>query len=683
MTRYALGCDIGGTFTDFMLVDLDTGETVVDKCLTTPDDPTRAVMEGVARLAERRPGLAAGLDRVVHGTTLMINAIIERKGAATALVTTEGFRDIVEIGREKRYDVYDIWAQFPRPLAPRRWRREVAERVYSDGRVLRPLDEEGARRELRTLAADGVESIAVSLLHAYANPVHEQALEALAREVAPGLFVSLSSDVLPEIREYERTCTTLANAYVKPIAARYLATLIDELRRAGFRRRLYIMLSSGGVTSVDAAQRYPVRVVESGPAGGATAGEFLARGLGAADLLAFDMGGTTAKCCVITDGQAGKTSECEVARIHRFKKGSGIPLKIPMVDLVEIGAGGGSIAHVSSLGLLEVGPESAGAAPGPACYGGGGHAATVTDADLVLGYLNPDFFLGGEMRLDRDAAARAIGAVARPLDLDLLAAARGIHEVVTATMAASTKIHVAEKGRDMKTLTLLAFGGAGPVHAYGLARSLKFPRIVVPRAAGVMASLGFLVAPIAFDLVRTYKTTVPLASAEAIGSAFEALERDGLAILEAPAAQARYTRTLDMRYVGQGYEVSVAAPPTLDPAALRKAFNAVYQALYGRTYDDVEIEILNLRVVASLPPMPFTWRAPAPSGGAPVKGRRDAWCLDTGRMVPHTVYDRAALAAGFTAPGPAIVEERECTTIIGSQASLAVDEVGSLHVRLA
>ncbi|MBI2527388.1 MAG: hydantoinase/oxoprolinase family protein, partial [Candidatus Rokubacteria bacterium] len=346
MTRYALGCDIGGTFTDFILVDLDTGDTVVDKCLTTPDDPTRAVMEGVGRLAAQRPGLASDLDRVVHGTTLMINAIIERKGAPTALVTTEGFRDIVEIGREKRYDVYDIWAQFPRPLAPRRWRREVAERVYSDGRVLRPLDEEGARRELRALATDGVESIAVSLLHAYANPVHEQTLETLAREVAPGLFVSLSSDVLPEIREYERTCTTLANAYVKPIAARYLATLIEELQRAGFRRRLYIMLSSGGVTSVDAAQRYPVRVIESGPAGGATAGEFLARGLDAADLLAFDMGGTTAKCCVISDGQAGKTSECEVARIHRFKKGSGIPLKIPMVDLVEIGAGGGSIAHV-------------------------------------------------------------------------------------------------------------------------------------------------------------------------------------------------------------------------------------------------------------------------------------------------------------------------------------------------
>lgn len=683
MTRYALGCDIGGTFTDFVLFDLQDGEMLAAKCLTTPDDPTRAVMEGLARLASARPGLARELDRVVHGTTLMINALIERKGAATALLTTQGFRDIVEIGREKRYDVYDIWAQFPRPLAPRRWRREVEERVYSDGRVLRPLDVEGARRELKALVAEGVESVAVSLLHAYVNPTHEQTIERVAREVAPDLFVSLSSDVLPEIREYERTSTTLANAYVKPIAARYLAKLLNELRAVGFRRRLFIMLSSGGITSVEAAGRYPIRVAESGPAGGATAGEFLAGRLGINDLLAFDMGGTTAKCCVIHRGRATKTSESEVARIHRFKRGSGIPLKIPMLDLIEIGAGGGSIAHVSSLGLLEVGPESAGAQPGPACYGRGGQAPTVTDADLLLGYLNPEFFLGGEMRLDPGAARAAMETLARALGLDVLAAARGVHEVVTETMAASAKIHVAEKGQDMKALTLLAFGGAGPVHAYALARSLKLPRIVIPRAAGVVASLGFLVAPMAFDLVRTYKDMLARVNCELVTAAFEALEREGLSILEAPDPSAvRYARSLDMRYVGQGYEVSVAAPAALDPISLREAFNTVYRALYGRTYEDVDIEILNIRVVASLPPAPFNLTTPKPSSASPLKRQREAWCVDRGAMIVHRVYDRAALPEGFCASGPAIIEEVESTTIVGSRASLSVDELGSLDIRL-
>jgi len=428
---YRLGCEIGGTFTDFVLVNDETGEFQINKCLTTPADPSDAVEEGIRGLLERIPGFMPKIDEIIHGTTLVINAIIERKGAKTALITTRGFRDVLELGREIRYDAYDIFAEYPEPLVPRSLRREVSERVTADGRVIVQLDPEEVKRVLDGLCDSGIESLAVCLINSYENPTHEIQIKEIVNKKAPDLSLSTSYEVLPQIREYERTCTTATNAYVKPITAKYLAKLSARLESLGFQGKLFIMLSSGGITSVETARKYPVRIIESGPTAAVIASQHYGKMFQIKDMFCFDMGGTTAKSCLIQKGHAGLVSTFEVGRVQRFKKGSGLPIQVPVVDLMEIGAGGGSIARMSKMGLLQVGPESAGADPGPACYSRGGKDPTVTDADLVLGYLDPNYFLGGTMLLDKTASQKAIEEkVAKPLGTQVTEAAFGIHDLI-------------------------------------------------------------------------------------------------------------------------------------------------------------------------------------------------------------------------------------------------------------
>ena len=528
-----LGCDIGGTFTDFVLVNDETGEVQIHKCLTTPKDPSDAVIDGIKQMQTRTPGFVGQLEEVIHGTTLVINAIIERKGAKTGLITTKGFADTLELGREKRYDTYDIFATYPEPLVPRPLRKEVDERIASDGRILRKLDPEEVKAVLHGLLGMGIESLAVCLINSFENPVHELTIKEIIQKEAPGLSHSISYEVLPQIREFERTSTTVTNAYVKPLTGRYIGRLADRLDSIGSTGKLFIMLSSGGITSADIAKEFPVRVIESGPTAAVISAVHFGKLFGLKDIFAFDMGGTTAKSCLIQEGEPGMVSTFEVGRVHRFKKGSGLDIQVPVVDLMEIGAGGGSIARISKMGLLQVGPDSAGSDPGPICYRLGGTEPTVTDADLCLGYLDPNFFLGGEMKLDRESAQRAIEEkIARPLGVTPIEAIWGIHDLINETMASAAKTHIAEKGGNPKVTTICAFGGAGPVHAYGLARKLEAPRVLIPPIPGVGSALGFFTAPRAFDLVRSHKVGLREANFAEIEKLFQDMEKEGAGILQ-------------------------------------------------------------------------------------------------------------------------------------------------------
>ncbi len=689
---YRLGCDIGGTFTDFVLVDDKSGEFQINKCLTTPADPSDAVEAGIRGLLERVPGFMPHVDEIIHGTTLVINAIIERKGAKTALLTTQGFRDILELGREIRYDAYDIFAEYPEPLVPRPYRREVSERITADGRVLVKLDPEEVSDLVSELCDAGIESLAVCLINSYENPTHEIQIKEIVTQKAPELSLSTSCEVLPQIREYERTCTTATNAYVKPITANYLAKLSARLEALGFKGKLFIMLSSGGITSVETARKYPVRIIESGPTAAVIASQHYGKMFQIKDMFCFDMGGTTAKSCLIQKGQAGLVSTFEVGRVQRFKKGSGLPIQVPVVDLMEIGAGGGSIAHMSKMGLLQVGPESAGADPGPACYARGGQNPTVTDADLVLGYLDPNYFLGGSMLLDKALAEKAIEEkVAKPLETGVTAAAFGIHDLINETMAAAAKTHIAEKGGNPNIVTISAFGGAGPVHAYGLAKKIGAPRILVPPLAGVGSALGFFTAPVAFDLTRSHRETLEDADFEQIERLFKKLETEGATILEQAGKNQKITfeRTLMMRFVGQGAETDlhIDARPfdQWNKSQIRERFDDVYQKLYGRTYPDTPVEFVTFKVRASLPERPF--RIPALQHTATsindcIKGERRAFSLTQKEYIPFTVFDRFKLFPGAAFNGPAIIEEKESTIIVGEDAKASVDEHGFVWIDL-
>src|SRR5437879_1686316 len=585
-----LGVDIGGTFTDLVVIDEATGTARVGKVLTTPKDPAHGVEEGIRALLDDAGVRPDEVRAVVHGTTLATNALIEKKGAKTALLTTEGFRDALEIGREGRYDMYDLFIDPPPPLVPRHLRREVPERLLADGSIARAIDEVAARRVLTELAQDGVEAVAICRLHADVDPAHEARLVALAHEAIPGVFVSCSSEVVPEIREHERASTTCANVYVAPLMARYLEDLERRMAGLGVPGQLYIMQSSGGIALPPLAGRLPIRLVESGPAAGALAAAQAARARGDSRLLSFDMGGTTAKACVIDGGAPLVAREFEVARADRFKKGSGLPIRVPVIEMIEIGAGGGSIARVDRMGLLKVGPDSAGADPGPACYALGGRQPTVTDADLMLGYLDATFFLGGRMRLDRDAALRAIDEhVARPLGMDVVAAAWGIHRVVNENMAAAARIHGIERGKDLRSYPIFAFGGAGPVHCWQVATILKTPRILLPFGAGAMSAYGLLAAPMAFDFVRTGRQRLDAADWAAMNRLFAEMEDEGRALLTragVAAGKVAVARIAEMRYLGQGHEVEAAVPlGKLSAASLAKitaSFEASYRALYHR-----------------------------------------------------------------------------------------------------
>ncbi|HEY7202070.1 MAG TPA: hydantoinase/oxoprolinase family protein [Candidatus Dormibacteraeota bacterium] len=684
--RARIGVDIGGTFTDLVLL-VDGLVAGVGKALTTPADPSVAVAAGVERLlAEVDP---ARVGEVVHGTTLVANALIERKGAVTCLLTTRGARDALAIRREHRYDLYDLFLELPEPLVPRRRRWEVDERVLADGTVDRPLDEAEVRRLARRARREGVQAAAICFLHAYAHPDHERRAAAVLAEELPGVPVSASSDVVPELGEYVRASTTVANAYVRPLMDRYLATLDHRLRDAGLRAPLHLMLSTGGLATVETGRRHPVRLTESGPAGGALSAAFAGAAAGERDVLGFDMGGTTAKACLVEGGEPLLAREHEVARVYRFAPESGLPLRVPVIDLIEIGAGGGSVARVDRFGLPKVGPESAGAEPGPACYGRGGDRPTVTDADLLLGYLDPRFFLGGEMPLDVDAARSAVGRLAAALGLDLAEAAAGIHRVVDETMAGAARMHAIERGRDLRRFALVATGGAGPVHAWGVARRLGIRRLVLPPSAGVASAFGMLTAPPAFDFARSLPAELAAVEWAGVRSAVREMRREGAAQLAAAGvrgADVGVGLAADVRYRGQGEGVTVALGEGLGrrPAAqVREAFEAVYVRLYGRRPPGVEPEVLTWRVRVSGPRPAIAASGAVAAPGPARKGRRAMWSEERRGFVDAEVWDRYRLAPGDEVAGPAVVEERESSAVIGEGGRGVVDAHGNLNVEVA
>lgn len=689
---YRVGVDIGGTFTDIFLLSTAGDKVAIGKVLTTPQNPADAVVSGLRELLADQQISPETVMHLVHGTTLITNAIIERKGAKTGLITTKGFRDALEIGRERRYDIYDISLENPEPLVPRFLRREVTERLDNRGQVLIPLDSVEALDVIRSLVKDGVEAVAVCLLHSFRNPAHELMIKKLITERFPQVACSLSCEVMPEIREYERTSTTVANVYVQPLAKRYLERLNADLRALGLPRDIFIMLSNGGITSCSVASEYPIRLIESGPAAGALAAVYTGTQKQLNRVISFDMGGTTAKICLIDDGKPLLTTDFEAARVYRFKKGSGLPLKVPVIEMIEIGAGGGSIARVDALGLLKVGPDSAGAEPGPVCYGRGGEEPTVTDADLVLGYLSPDYFLGGKMQLDIGKAKSVIEEkIARPLHVDIIRAAWGVHQVVNENMANAARIHLVEKGRDPREYNMVAFGGAGPVHAYRVAERLKLKTLVCPLAAGVTSAFGMLTAPFAFDFVQSYVTTLSEIDFAILHNMYAEMERRGRALLEAAGVEGAltFTRSADMRYLHQGFEIRVPLPSgpltREDLPTLSRAFTEEYERLYKRLNTGVEIEIVNWRLIASGPRPAIALQTPTTeeqSLSCALKGERAVYLPESNGFAPCRVYDRYKLPLGVPFLGPAIIEERECTIVVGVNAQACVDQDFNLVVSL-
>ncbi len=686
MSVYRVGIDIGGTFTDFVLVDERTGAMHFAKQLTTPRDSSVAVLAGVRDLLAARGVPIAEVQSIVHGTTLPTNAVIERRGAVTGLLTTRGFGDVLDLARERRYDLFDLRLTFPAALIPRTLRREVGERVRYDGEALQPLDLVEVERAVGELVeAHRIESLAVCLLHAYINPAHEDRIRALVRERFPHLSVSTSAEVFPFMGEYARFTTTTINAYVQPMMDRYLSRLESELALEGFGGTLYVMTSAGGTMTLATARRFPVRLLESGPVAGALMSATIGRQLGAPDLLAFDMGGTTAKGCIILGHELRKKYEFEVARVHEFKPGSGLPVRGPFIDMVEIGAGGGSIAEVDPRGLIRVGPRSAGADPGPACYGRGGQQATLTDANLVLGYLDPEFFNGGQMQLDVEAAREAVTeGIAHPLGLDLAAAAWGIHEIINEDVARAFRVHAAERGVDYRRCSMVGFGGSGPIHALRVARKLRIPRVVFPVGAGVMSAVGLLVSPLSFDAVRSHRVPLDELKPESFAEHFRALVEEAVGPLEAAGIARgliRIERRLDMRYEGQGFEIEVPVPDDDHPAGaldrLPALFEARYAELFAVTSNSQPIEIVNWKVAVTgpRPEMADAYRlAGGRAPGHARKGTRSAYFAELARYTECAVYDRYALHPGEELSGPALIEERESTCVIGPSDRVRVDE---------
>ncbi len=691
--HYRLGVDIGGTFTDLIVFNDTSGRFTVGKTLTTPRDPSQAI-ETVLLETLERDGVAAGdVQQLIHGTTLVTNAIIERKGAHTALLATKGFRDSIEIRRENRYELYDLLLEMPQSLVPRYLRFDVPQRTLADGTTLQELDIAYVERLTRELLAHGVEAIAIAFLNSFANPSAEQETRAVVQRIAPTMRVSISSEVVPEIREFERTSTTIANVYVQSRVESYLIELQARLARMGFTGNLLMMLSSGGIVTLDTAIRFPIRLLESGPAAGALAAASYGAACGHAELLSFDMGGTTAKFCVIDRGQPLIAYEFEVDRRYRFKKGSGLPIKVPVIEMIEIGAGGGSIARIDPLGLLKVGPESSGAEPGPVCYGQGGTEPTVTDADLVLGYLDPDYFLGGRIRLDLAAARLAIQTrIADRLGISVEAAAWGIHQIVNESMANAARIHTLERGKDPHRFPLFAFGGAGPVHGFRIARALGSPGVIIPFGAGVISAVGFLTAPLAFDFVRSWPVPVDNLDWHKANSLLAEMEAEGQALLEAshvPGEQISHRREADMRYVGQGHEVRVLlSAGQLDSSynsTIITSFEEVYRQLYERLSPSVPLEIISWRVISSGPKPEVRLQVPQTESNtaqATLKGNRMAYFPEFGGYIATPVYDRYRLFPGDNYSGPAIVEERESTIIVGPDYLFRVDEQWNLIIEL-
>lgn len=670
LRKIRLAADIGGTFTDVVIETPDGMFTA--KVPTDVDRPECGVMAGVSLVMEQAGVVAQDVDVFIHGTTLATNALIERKGVKTALITTQGFRDSLEIAYESRYDQFDLQIDKPLQLIPRDLRFTVCERVDVKGNELLPLDRDAVAALVPKLESLGVQAIAVGLLHSYANPAHEKAIREILIQEGCTAEISLSSEVCPEVREYERIMTTACNAYVKPIMARYLRALEEALTNNEFKCPLFLMTSGGGMTTLEAAIRYPIRLVESGPSGGAMLASKIAAELGEDRVVSFDMGGTTAKICLIEDYQPQTARNFEIARAARFQKGSGMPVRIPVVEMIEIGAGGGSIAHVDGMRRLGIGPESAGSVPGAACYSKGGNRATVTDANLLLGRLDPEAFAEGKMRLDVRAAETAVNAdVGAPLSIPVLDAAFGITEMVEENMANAARIHSVEQGSDLSQFTMIAFGGGGPLHAVRLAEKLRLDRVVVPANSSVGSAVGFLRAPIAYEVVRSRYMTLADFDPAAANKILTEITSEALGIVKGgdPNAELSETRTAYMRYVGQGHEIQVSIPTGQLEAADAEAIKAVYEKdytrLYGRTIPERDIEILSWSIAVSTTVVdPERVKDTAVSHSANKDLTRSVFLPDAKDNADIPVYWRPDMAAGARFDGPALISEPQTTTFV-------------------
>ncbi|WP_395715024.1 hydantoinase/oxoprolinase family protein [Reyranella sp.] len=683
--RARLAVDIGGTFTDLALEWDGKHESV--KVLTTPRAPEEGVLTGVEEILKLSKLKAADLGLIIHGTTLATNAIIERKGAKTALIVTEGFRDSIEIAFEHRFEQYDIFMRKPPPLVPRELRFGIPERLDGRGNVLLPLDEAAVRALAAKLEAAKVEAIAVGYMHAYLDGAHERRTRDILAGLLPGVSITLSSEVSPEIREYERWSTAVANAYVQPVMDRYLGRLDAALRAKGTICPLFLITSGGGLAALETARKFPIRLVESGPAGGAILAAALARQCGLDKVLSFDMGGTTAKICLIDNGEPQHSRAFEVARQYRFLKGSGLPLRIPVIEMVEIGAGGGSIASVDSMSRVNVGPESAGAEPGPASYGRGGSEPTVTDADVVLGRIDPGYFAGGSIKLSPDKAGAAVDkSVGKPLGLVRLDAAFGVSEIVEENMANAARVHAVERGKELQDRTMIAFGGAAPIHAARLAEKLGIRRVMVPSGAGVGSAVGFLMAPVAYEVVRSrYVQLDSRFDPEYVNALFAEMRAEAEAVVKAGAPDATLieTRTADMRYRGQGHEITVSLPPGKFDAASReklvKLYEDGYAATFGRTIPGLDVEIMNwtLRLAAEQADRPKSPPQPADTP-ATARGSRAVYDPADQDMKTVSVYHRTDLSIGSLVPGPAVIAEDETTTIVPKNFAARINPIGAI-----
>ena len=669
-----LAVDIGGTFTDVALEGGDKEFTI--KTRTTKSQPETGVLAGVDTVLTQAKINPSQVETIIYGTTLATNLLIERRGAPVALVTTHGFRDVVEMRNENRFEQYDINIELPAPLVPRSQRLVVSERIGADGRILKPLNEGEVRALVPHLLEKEIQSVAVGFLHSYRNNSHEQRVREIICAEAPEIDVTLSSEVSPEMREFERISTACANAYVQPLMSRHLRSLASQLRTQGLDCPLFLMLSGGGITTLETAIRFPVRLVESGPAGGAIFSSFIAKQLGLSRVLSYDMGGTTAKVCLIDDGEPHTSRTFEVAREYRFLKGSGIPINIPVIEMVEIGAGGGSIADVDAMNRIRVGPESAGSEPGPASYDLGGVAPTVTDADLLLGRLNPENFAGGSIRLNVENASKALDSViGSKLGFKTSHTALGVSEIVDENMSNAARVHAIESGVDIETYTIVAFGGAAPIHVARLAEKLNIQKIVIPPGAGVGSALGFLQAPVSYEVIRSYYQRLDDLDYHGINQLLHSMRKEATDVVE-PGAQGQRTReirTAFMRYIGQGHEVSVEIPVKLEEAELDSqssgrltiAFETEYTRLYGRTIPSLEIEILTWSLLVSTKESDgLAINMSAKSYAPDTTEFRKLMDAESGEFNDAAVYDRLSLAPGAKIEGPAIVTESDTATVI-------------------
>lgn len=698
MADWAIGIDIGGTFTDVVAMNYGTGNLRTLKVLTTHGNPAQGVADGVHKLIELCMIQPAEVSRVVHATTLFTNALIERRGSKTGLLVTEGFKDVIEIGHERKYDLYDLNLEPAPALVERCLRAEIKARMDARGGEIESVDKQDVIRAVQPLIDQGIESLAVCLLHAYANGEHEQQVLNILKQAYPKLDVTLSSEVAPVVREFERLSTTTANAYIKPLASGYLDELQERLRALGLRTDVLMMLSNGGLAHINEAKRAPIELLESGPAAGAISAAHFSQRDGQNNLLAFDMGGTTAKLCLVEDSKPSISYGFEAARQKRFAEGSGLPVRITTIDLIEIGAGGGSIAHQDALGLLKVGPKSAGSEPGPACYGLGGESATVTDANLMLGYLNPTYFAGGTMKISPELSQDAIATVGAALNQDATKVAWGIHDIVAESMAGAARVHVSERGRDPRDFVLLCTGGGGPLHAYSVARKIGVRSILCPPAAGVASALGLLVAPARADRSRTVSVRPGTDSLQELENVYRELEvqvSESLDPLNDSFGPIELERYADGRFVGQGFNLTVKLPngPYAGASALAEgevraaliaAFESAYREKYGRTPPNVPVELLNLRVTGKAPPRQQSRLVPMEGGKTPEpRSRRPVYFPEAMGYLDTPVYARDSLCAGVSLTGPLLVEDEGSTLVVGPGGTMVQQPTGNLVITLA